>query len=91
MEQALFITKAENVKYFREEFTRIYFGNEFCQKLIPSKSEVEEVLSFVEKNSLNFTFVTPYVTNKGLHRLESLILFLKERKHGCEIIFNDWV
>jgi hypothetical protein len=90
MEQALFITKAANLKYFREEFTRIYFGNEFCQKLIPAESEVEEVLSFAEKYNLNFTFVTPYVTNRGLQRLEALILFLKERKHGCEILFNDW-
>jgi len=37
MEQAIFISKIENLKYVNSKYTRLYFGNEFCQRLIPRK------------------------------------------------------
>ncbi len=90
MEQVLYISKPGNLKYFRKDFTRLYFGQEFCQRLIPTMEQLEEVLLFSEKENLHFTFVTPYVTNQGLQRLEELIGFLAEKKKDAEIVFNDW-
>jgi hypothetical protein len=90
MEQAFYVSKVENLKYFSKDFTRLYFGQEFCERLIPTEEQLEEVLSFVEKESLNFTFVTPYVTNHGLERLEDQIGFLGKKKPDAEIVFNDW-
>lgn len=90
MEQALYISRVENLKYFSRDFTRLYFGQEFCERLLPTKKQLKEVLNFVLKESLHFTFVTPYVTNQGLERLEDLIKFLGEKKPDAEIVFNDW-
>jgi hypothetical protein len=90
MEQALFISRVQNTKYFTKDFTRLYFGQEFCERIMPDKKILENVLSFVDKKRLDFTFVTPFVTNRGLKELEHLIAFLQQQRPESEIVFNDW-
>ena len=87
MENALFISKIENLKHFKKDYNRLYFGNEFCENLIPTKDELLKVLSFVSEKKLDFTFVTPYVTNKGLKKLQPLIKLIPKE---AEVVINDW-
>jgi len=47
-------------------------------------------LDFVSENSLDFTFVSPYVTNKGLSRLENLFQEIAQNKPDSEVVFNDY-
>jgi hypothetical protein len=89
-EWALYATKVENLKHYRNEFSRIYFGNEFCQRLIPAINDLGQVLDFVSRNKLGFTFVTPYVTNDGLDILRPLFGKIAEENPGSEVVFNDW-
>lgn len=90
MEQAIFISKVENLKYFSPHFSRLYFGNEFCEQLIPSVTELDQLLDFVSENSLDFTFVTPYVTNNGLSRLGILFQEIAQKRPDSEVVFNDY-
>lgn len=90
MEQAIFIAKLAHLKYYDHHFSRLYFGNEFCERLLPSLTELEIVLDFVQENGLDFTLVTPYVTNKGLNRLEVLLSAVMRRQPGSEVVFNDY-
>lgn len=90
MEQAIFVSKVESLKYFSSHFSRLYFGNEFCEQLIPSITDLEQALDFVAENSLDFTFVTPYVTNRGLKRLEVLLQKIAQKKPDSEVVFNDY-
>jgi len=90
MEQALYISKIANLKYWNQEFSRLYFGMEFCERLLPSPSQLKKALNFVQENDLDFTLVTSYATNSGLKKVEKLILILSESKPNSEIVFNDW-
>ncbi len=90
MEKATFITKINQLKYVNKEYSRLYYGQEFCERLTPSLKDLKEVLSFVQKKGLDFTLVTPYVTNFGLGKLKPLLDWLMIRKTKCEIIVNDW-
>ncbi len=90
MEQAVFISKIAHLKYCDENFTRLYFGTEFCERLIPTSQELQTVISFVKKKQLALSFVTPYVTNTGLKKLEKLLGFLGKHCPNAEIVFNDW-
>jgi len=90
LEKAIFITKPDQLKYVNKEYTRLYYGQEFCERLIPSLKDLKEVLSFIQKKGLDFTLVTPYVTNSGLEKLKPLLGWLKIRRINCEIIINDW-
>ena len=90
MERALFIAKSKNLKYFSPQLTRLYFGTEFCQRLLPSKNEIDRVMGFVQENNCAFTLVTPYVTNEGLQNWKAVIEQVAATDPRCEVVFNDW-
>lgn len=86
-EKALFISREENLKYLTDDFQRVYFGDEFCDRLIPSKKELETVMTETAARSLPLTFVTPYVTEAGLEKLTMLFPLLPDK---TEVVVNDW-
>jgi len=90
MEKALFITAVKNLKNITPRYNRVYFGNEFCEKLIPQLDKLKEIVAHCSKKNLGFSLVTPYVTNSGLEKLEKLFLWLKSNKINCEVIINDY-
>jgi hypothetical protein len=90
MEKAIFVTKISHLKYIDASFTRLYYGNEFCERLIPSGQELRKALRFAKKRKLDFSFVTPYVTNAGLGKLQKLFKLINAFGKGSEIIINDW-
>jgi len=91
MEKAIHITNPKNLKYFQKgKYQRIYWGAEFCQNLIPTLADTEKILRFTEENNLNFSLVTPFVTEYGLKKLERIFSWLNEKRTNCEIIVNDW-
>jgi len=47
-------------------------------------------LDFVGENSLDFTLVSPYATEKDLGRLEVLFREVARRQPGSEVVFNDY-
>lgn len=91
IEKAIHITNLKNLKYFqKEKYQRIYWGVEFCQNLIPTVADTEEILKFIIKNNLKFSFVTPFVTGYGLERLRRIFYWLNKRRVSCEVVVNDW-
>ena len=90
MEIAVFISKVENLKYVNQNYSRLYFGNEFCENLIVSCKDLKQVLDFVERKNLDFTFVTPFVSNKGIEKLKQLLELIADRKPDSEVVINDW-
>ena len=90
MQNSIFITKKQNLKYWNKKYIRLYFGNEFCQRLIPSKEDLDYIIGFVKKNNIKLSFVTPYVTDDGIERLEPLLELLTKRLSGSEVIINDY-
>lgn len=90
MEHAIFISKIKNLSYVTEKYSRLYFGIEFCERLIPTIEDLKGVLRFVSRKDLDFTLVTPYLTNKGISRLKSLVKFLINERPDSSIVVNDW-
>lgn len=90
MDQVLYISNPSGLKYYQKDITRIYFGQEFCERLLPSKDELEKLCAFSEKEGVPLTLVTPYVTDKGLLKLEKLIELFALKMPKAEIVFNDW-
>ena len=90
MEETLFVTKKQDLKYWNGKYTRLYFGNEFCQRLIPTKEDLGYVIGFVKKNNIKLSFVTPYVTDEGIEKLEPLLELLNKKLPESEVIINDY-
>lgn len=70
--------------------SRVYFGNEFCQHLIPSLASVREAYGAARDRGWGFSLLTPYVTDEGLNKLRPLFEFLEIQDESVEVIFNDW-
>ncbi|MBU0614922.1 MAG: hypothetical protein KJ601_02415 [Nanoarchaeota archaeon] len=88
MEKAVFFKDQKSLE--GKEYDRLYYGNEFCERLIPSIDDIKKVIEFVKDKRVNFSFVTPYVTDKGIADLERIFEVLKTKVPGCEVIVNDW-
>ncbi|MFA7706540.1 MAG: hypothetical protein WCX91_05525 [Candidatus Omnitrophota bacterium] len=90
MEKALHISRLSDFKFWRTEHSRIYFGNEFCDRLIPSEEELNRALSFAAGKGLGFTLLTTFCTDKNLQSYKKLFDFLSQRRADAEIVINDW-
>lgn len=72
------------------EITRLYYGQEFCEYLIPSCGDLEKALSFARDSRMQFTYVTGFVTDAGLAATRRNLAWLAERAPGSEVVVNDW-
>ena len=70
--------------------SRLYFGQEFCEYLIPSLAELEEAYAMAQQREWQFTYVTGYVTDAGLAKTRRNLEFLAEQDAPCEVVVNDW-
>ena len=74
---------------YRAGFTRIYFGNETCDRLIPDRKTIERAYKLISEKGYEMTYVTPYTGPEGLTKIEDNLSFLNE-KENIEVVFNDW-
>ncbi|MBT3379943.1 MAG: hypothetical protein HN742_03080 [Lentisphaerae bacterium] len=72
-----------------EEASRLYFGQEFCEHLIPSPDEVRQAYYFARQLGWEFTYVTGCLTDAGLERTCANLDALAEEGAG-EVVVNDW-
>src|SRR5262245_23573308 len=69
------------------QFTGCAFGNEFCEHLLPSAESLAAAISAASARGVQFTFLTPYVSDAGIRRLRPLFEIALD---GMEVVFNDW-
>lgn len=72
------------------EYERIYFGNEFCEYLLPTVEQVEEVMAYCKKQNKLFSVVTPYISESSLKKIDKLLDYLDEKNEDIEVVCNDW-
>lgn len=67
----------------------IYFGSEFCERLLPSPGELGSALEETMARDLSLVLLTPPLTDPGIESLGRLLeLFSKEGSR--EVVCNDW-
>jgi hypothetical protein len=69
---------------------RIYFGHETCEKRLPEFDEIKKLLAFSEKLNLELTFVTPFLTDKGIGKVMRFLEALKAAGQDVEVVVSDW-
>lgn len=67
--------------------SRLYFGVEFCQHLMPSAHDVAAARAYCEARGWGLTLLTPYVTDAFLPAVDAL---LAELPPGTEVVVEDW-
>lgn len=89
-ERAVFVTRTEHLPGDLSGYSRLYFGIEFCERLLPSKQELEAALRVAAQHNMQFTFVTPFVTDAGIETLKMLTDVLPGGGAGLEAVVNDF-
>lgn len=87
IEKALFVEDRSQLNQHRAAFSRIYFGTEFCERLLPSIKDFLAVKKFCEGADAKLSFVTPYLTDSGLRRVLPLVRLLSS---SDELVLNDY-
>lgn len=72
-------------------YTRLYFGSEFCQHLLPSVEEVDRACDLAREQGWGLTLLTSYSTDSFVDRtIELVAAALKTAPVGLEVVVNDW-
>lgn len=69
---------------------RLYFGSEFCQKLMPSLDECKIAYAYAIDHGMKFTFVTSGLFENGIKKAEKSISYLNGLDDEVEVVCNDW-
>lgn len=92
MDYAYYTHKTDFSVTVLKESSRVYFGSEFCEHLLPSSSALKRIMGKCGKLGKSLTLVTPYLTEKGVERTLKLIEILSEEAVSldAEVILNDF-
>lgn len=92
MEQAVYFSNIKTLRSRHPGFKqgRVYFGNEFCDELIPSPEDLKEALSIVLGDNKRFTLMTCYVSEHKIRRYWCLLETLAQTIPAGEVVINDW-
>ena len=72
------------------ELSRLYFGQEFCEHLIPPPEDALKAAFAARQLGWGFTYVTGSVTDAGLQRTTANLKILDQNGLSCEVVVNDW-
>jgi hypothetical protein len=67
----------------------VYYGNEFCERLLPEPDELQAALEKAGRKGLSLVLLTPYLTDSGIEMLAPL-LEIMDQLDGPEVVLNDW-
>lgn len=88
-EKAVLFAGLDQLLRYRENCDRVYFGQEFCQRLFPSADAVRRAIAHARERNISFTLVTPFATNAGLVRVRAAVEAAAGAP-GLEVVVNDW-
>lgn len=88
MEKAIIVSSPADIDSL-DGYDRVYFGAEFCRKLIPSKRDTADAIRRCKERGLKFTLATPYIEQGSFHKVVSIVELASEAGDGAEVIIND--
>lgn len=68
-------------------FSRLQFGSEFCENLVPSLGAVRRMVAFAESKGLEFSLATPLSSDRAIRLVRRLFPLLPS---GSEVVASDW-
>jgi len=90
MENAIIINREKDYKSLNKKYDRIYFGNEFCPRLLPENKEIKNILSKIKKDKIELTLLTPQLDSQGLKSSVRILKYLSKKNMLKEVVVNDY-
>ncbi len=90
MENVLLINRIEDIKLLTDKYSRVYLGNEFCSRLLPTESEIKKILAVVKKEKLKLTIVTSFAGEDELKKIKKFFSIVNKHEMLDEVVVNDY-
>jgi hypothetical protein len=88
MESAIHLNNAKDLENINlDRYSRVYFGTEFCERLLPDYSELSEIVRKVKEKGKALSFLTPPVTEDGINKTKRLLEVIDK---DDEVVVNDY-
>lgn len=78
------------LKEHSNKVTHLYFGAEFCENMIPTKSEWDKFVKICEEDKLSPVFMTPPVTDYGIEKVDDCLKYLDNNFEEFAVVVNDF-
>ncbi len=72
-----------------EKFSRLYFGQEFCEFLIPNLEELKKAYYISRQLDWDFSYTTGCLTENSIEKVKKNLDFLAQEKKEIEVVVND--
>ncbi|MCD6310510.1 MAG: hypothetical protein J7M18_07325, partial [Candidatus Eremiobacteraeota bacterium] len=89
-EPAIFIREPEQIPTLSGNFDRTYFGEEFCEDLMPSFTQIRSAYNAANARGMKFTLLTPLCSDEGLEKILDILIRLSDDGITGEVVFSDW-
>lgn len=90
IEYAQIIHNIKDLDDLPKNVTRVYFGNEFCDRMIPQCADVQILLHECTARGLDFTLQTPFLTTEYFNAYRALVCEIFQQSCSVEFVVNDW-
>lgn len=93
MELALMITGTYMLKKINKldyNFTRLYYGKDFCSNNTISIKEIEILINYCTKYNKDLTIVTPIIKYLNIDSYCEIFDYMVSNSYRCEVVVNDW-
>lgn len=81
--------KKELTSVVSPQVKRIYFGNEFCEKKVPTVDELRKVCDFCKENEMQLTLLLPPMSTNKLIEMTGVIDTISSL-FPIEVVCNSW-
>ncbi|TCS60563.1 hypothetical protein [Varunaivibrio sulfuroxidans] len=88
MEKAIIVSDPAQIDAL-EGYDRVYYGTEFCDRLIPSKRDVSQAIEHCRARGLKFTLATPYIEQSDFQKVENIVELVAHAGNESEVVIND--
>lgn len=93
MERAAYLTGLDGLLELpasAPQADRLYFGQEFCERKLPSRDQLARALAWAREHDLRFTLMTPPLTDDGIDAVERLLTLLEADGEAHEVVVSDF-
>jgi len=89
MENCILVNSVKQIKGVFN-FQRLYFGSEFCGRLVPSQDELKKALDLASEKKAALSLVSGYSSEEEIKKYEGLLKVICSHSANTELIINDW-
>lgn len=88
-EKVKIINNIRGIEILSDLRGRIYFGDEFCEKKMPTLKDLKYLVSRARNKKISVVF--PYLTEPYLDKAKKILNYISDKDYVFdEIVFNDW-